>query len=118
MAKEFAKAFYKSAAWEQTRAYVISRARGLCERCYAKGKLTPGRIVHHKEPLTPENINDPSVALNPDKLVYLCHECHEEVHEELGVGAPNMPGPARKAEKELDKPRVGFDANGNIVKLR
>lgn len=118
MAKDFAKSFYKSAAWKRTREYVISRAFGMCERCRENGVYRHGKIVHHKVPLTPQNINDPAISLNPDNLVYLCHECHEEVHEELGVGAPNMRGPQGEAEKELDKPRVEFDADGNVVRRR
>lgn len=114
MAKEWATAFYKSSAWNKVREYVIRRDRGLCQRCLSKGEFKPGLIVHHEVPLTPYNINDPSVSLNAEKLVYLCFDCHEEVHEELGVGAPFM---KPKWKRELEKPRVGFDSEGNITRL-
>lgn len=116
MSKPFAKSFYKSAAWKRAREYVISRSYGMCERCRSMGRYTPGRIVHHKIPLTPENIGDPKVSLDPGNLEYLCHECHEIVHDELGVGAPNMRGPKDPAERKLDRPRVRFDADGNVVR--
>ena len=79
--KEFAKRFYKSAAWKHCRALVWSRDRGLCVDCLRRGLVTAAEEVHHIEPLTPENINDPGVALNLDNLVSLCRECHKARHE-------------------------------------
>ena len=75
--REFAKSFYASKAWKELRTYIFSkRDHKLCVRC---GK--PGEIVHHKEHLTPENINDPFVSLNADNLETLCRECHAIEHE-------------------------------------
>lgn len=53
---------------------------GLCERCLAKGLYTPGKVVHHKIHLTPENISDPRVALGWENLQLLCQDCHAAVH--------------------------------------
>jgi 5-methylcytosine-specific restriction protein A len=75
MAKDFAKQFYKSKAWQQCRESYISKVFGLCERC---GKS--GYIVHHKILLTIENINDPNITLNHDNLEYLCQDCHNKEH--------------------------------------
>ena len=80
MAREFAKAFYKSKAWIQCRASYISYVHGLCERCNSSGKIVPGLILHHKIKLTPSNINDPMIALNHEHLEYLCLECHNITH--------------------------------------
>lgn len=80
MAKEFAKAFYKSRAWQECRQAFIIASGGLCNRCAARGLIVPGYIVHHKIILTPDNINDPNVALNFDNLEYLCHACHDAEH--------------------------------------
>ena len=74
--RDFAKEFYQSKAWRETRAYIFKRDFGLCVRC---GK--PGEIVHHKRYLTPDNIDDPSVSLNEDNLETLCRECHALEHE-------------------------------------
>jgi len=93
--REFAKAFYLSKQWRRVRAYVFARDVGLCVRC---GR--PGDIVHHKVNLTPENINDPSVALNADNLELLCRDCHALAH---------AAGPAT-AEGLM------FDEDGNLVK--
>ncbi len=35
--------------------------------------------VHHIVELTPDNINDINVSLNPDNLLSLCHDCHTKV---------------------------------------
>lgn len=74
--KDFAKQFYLSKAWRETRAYILRRDMGLCVRC---GK--PGEIVHHKIHLTPQNINDLDIALGEDNLETLCRECHAIEHQ-------------------------------------
>ena len=80
MAKEFSKSFYKSKAWQRCRAYVWKRDGGMCADCMANGIITAGVEVHHIIELTPANINDPSISLNPDNLVTLCKSCHEKRH--------------------------------------
>lgn len=65
------KRFYDSAAWRRVSAYVRVARHGICADC---GKA--GWEVHHIVPLTPKNINDPGVALNPDNLELLCTSCH------------------------------------------
>ena len=99
--KDFAKAFYQSRQWKDCRAaYIAARIQidgGMCEVCHEN----PGYIVHHKTKLTPENIHDPSVALNPDLLSYECKACHD-AHEGHGL---NKAKPLRCA----------FDAEGQPV---
>lgn len=89
MAKDYAVEFYNSQAWKDTRKAYYNYARGICERCQAEfeaGKrsledMQPGRIVHHKKHLTPDNINDPAVALSFDNLELLCDEHHNRHHK-------------------------------------
>ena len=78
--KEYAKAFYKSAAWKRCRAAYVKSVGGLCETCLAKGIYRPGEIVHHVVPITPENISEPTVVLNWDNLQLVCRDCHAEAH--------------------------------------
>ena len=78
--RDFAKTFYSSKAWKQTRAAYAKSKGNLCERCLKKGLIVPGVIVHHKVYLTPENINDPAVSLNWNNLELLCMEHHAEEH--------------------------------------
>ena len=102
--KEFAKAFYKSKPWRDCRAAYIAGRRqidgGLCEVCHE----ALGCMVHHKIQLTPENIRDPEITLNPTLLSYECKDCHD-AHEGHGL---NKAKPLRCA----------FDADGQPVDLR
>lgn len=72
--------FYKSKEWKQARQAYILMQEGLCERCRAKGKITPGNYVHHKEYITINNIDDPNITLNYDNFELLCFDCHQEEH--------------------------------------
>ena len=74
MAREWARKFYRSKAWRTLRAEVLHRDLYSCEEC--GGRATE---VHHAIPLTPANIDDPTVALNPALLHSLCHDCHAAI---------------------------------------
>ena len=78
--KPYAEEFYKSQAWKKCREAYAQSKGWLCERCMKEGRLTTGEIVHHKIHITPENIIDPSVALNWDNLELLCRQHHAEEH--------------------------------------
>lgn len=101
MAKEFAKRFYKSKQWQRTRdAYIAERVAidgGMCEVC---GKRL-GYIVHHKNLLTAENIND--AAVTTDDLLYVCKHCHDLIHD------PEING--------SDTARIAFDKDGNVISV-
>lgn len=103
MAREFADAFYHSKRWRMCRNSYIKKRRavdgGLCETCHSE----PGYIVHHKIELTPENINDPMIALAESNLKYDCLVCHNK-EEKYGPRIEGM------AEYE-------FDENGMPVQL-
>lgn len=79
--KEYAKSFYKSSAWKNTRKLVIARSNGLCERCKAAAIYQTGVIVHHKRHITPKNINDPHITLSLSNLELLCEDCHNKEHK-------------------------------------
>lgn len=71
MAQDFAKAFYASGAWRVARKVALRRDGFTCCRC--GGHATE---VHHIIELTPQNINNPRIALAPSNLESLCHDCH------------------------------------------
>jgi len=75
MAKEYSKAFYNSKPWKTTRQAYYKSQFGICEICGGVGEE-----VHHIIPITPFNINDPSVTLSWDNLQLLCRSCHEIAH--------------------------------------
>ena len=89
MAKEWTNGFYTSKEWRKTRDAYYRIQCGMCERCMAEvlagarrvEDINPGIIVHHKKELTPENINDPAVALSFDNLELLCDEHHNRQHK-------------------------------------
>ena len=78
--KPYAERFYKSQEWQRCREYVWQRDRGLCVDCLKRGRVTPAEEVHHVIEITPENITDPAITLNPENLVSLCRECHRRRH--------------------------------------
>jgi 5-methylcytosine-specific restriction endonuclease McrA len=71
MAKSWAIAFYASQAWRTVRREVLRRDHYTCSECYGRAAE-----VHHITELTPGNINDVRVALNPSNLISMCHDCH------------------------------------------
>lgn len=79
--KEYAQSFYSSQAWKNIRSHVMQRDHYLCQDCMKKGHIVPAEEVHHIVEISPENINDTSVTLNPDNLVSLCRECHRSRHK-------------------------------------
>lgn len=100
MAREFAYAFYHSAAWGRVRAQALARDHGLCQRCMSQGRVTPAVIVHHVKHITPANVNDPCIALDLGNLTSVCRECHAIIH-----------GFDHASTRE----DVAFDADGNLV---
>lgn len=78
MAKEWARPFYKSREWQQLRRAILRRDLFTCEECGARATE-----VHHEIELTPANINDPAVALNPALLHSLCHDCHTAITKRI-----------------------------------
>lgn len=76
MARAFAKAFYNSKEWEAVRRHVLKRDNYLCVNCGA-----PAEEVHHIKHLTPQNITDVNISLNPENLTSLCKDCHFEIHK-------------------------------------
>lgn len=78
--QKFAETFYKSKSWQKTRVAYAKSVGFLCEQCLTKGIYKPGEIVHHKQMLTADNINDASVTLSWDNLELLCRDCHGKAH--------------------------------------
>lgn len=83
MAGTNARHLYDSKAWADTRKAYMKSVGGLCERCSDKGLIVPAEVVHHKVPLTEENVSDTTVSLSWDNLQALCRKCHAEVHDDI-----------------------------------
>lgn len=98
MAKDWARAFYRSPVWQALRRRALIRDGFTCRFCGARAEE-----VDHIQELTPANINDPSVALNMNNLQSLCHDCHtRKTMEDKGV-----------LQTDCDA-EYYFDADGNL----
>ena len=80
------ESFYTSWIWRKCRKAFVESKGNLCERCLKRGVIEPGSKdrpleVHHKVPLTPENIKNPDIALGWDNLELLCKTCHDQERE-------------------------------------
>lgn len=73
MAKVFSKQFYDSALWRRTRKQVLRQSGYTCHDC--GGRATE---VHHIIELTPSNIDDWDISINPNNLQPLCWDCHNK----------------------------------------
>lgn len=80
MAKDWAKAFYRSKAWIRCRDGYMQSQNYICERC---GDIAV--ICHHKTWLTPANIDDHNISLNWEQCESLCQTCHNQEHHSGGI---------------------------------
>ena len=113
MAKEFARSFYSSKAWQDCRNEYAKRKHHLCEDCLRRGIYKPGVIVHHIEELTPFNITNPEIALGFDNLELLCRECHLREHDLEGGRWAKVNAAKRKDKR--DARRFSVDEFGRVT---
>jgi hypothetical protein len=78
------KSFYASEAWVTLRLLLINERGNRCEHCKKIVPKSKDLIGHHKIDLTPENVNDRSISLDPEKIEIICFECHNKVHNRFG----------------------------------
>ena len=81
--------FYKSPEWILLRKQLmIQRStpqKGLCcEHCHQAILRDIECIAHHIIELTPINVNDAKVSLNPKNILLVHHRCHNQIHERFG----------------------------------
>ena len=60
--------------------------------------------MHHIIELTPDNINNPSISLNPRNLMLLCNDCHNRLHHRFEQGACSR--------------TYSYDSVGHVVAVR
>ncbi|KLU66744.1 hypothetical protein DEAC_c14120 [Desulfosporosinus acididurans] len=79
------KSFYASDKWQRFRATIISERGAVCESC---GKIIANpkecEVDHCPIELTPENVNDANISLNPDNVKVRDHDCHNKRHHRFG----------------------------------
>ena len=92
--------FYKSKAWQRCRESVMARHNWICQLC---GR--PASICHHIEEVTAANVFDPRVTLNPDNLMCLCYQCHNQIHSD------------DQHVRKTCRDGLAFDSDGNLVEV-
>ena len=97
MAKAFSNRFYHSKKWKEIRAFVLTRDFYLCQVC----KIPNCNTVHHIKELTPMNIDDPNISVNPSNLITVCKRCHDLIHD--------------RYKQSEDTQRYTFDEEGNVI---
>lgn len=73
----------------------------LTAACVRYAEMRPATSSITKVWLTPENITDPDIALNPANFLYVCHNCHNKIENDGGnlyyFDENGQPQPADKA---------------------
>jgi len=106
MARAFSKSFYNSKEWKATRDYILKRDKYLCTKCGA-----PAEEVHHIKHLSPSNIGDVNITMNPDNLTSLCKDCHFAEHKADQIRGRREAHGIADCDIEYE-----FDENGYLVK--
>lgn len=81
MSEGILKQFYNSDKWKIFREEIILKRGTTCEFCGKKMFAEDKMQLHHTPvELTVENVNDVSVALNPENVKLICLACHNKAH--------------------------------------
>lgn len=80
--------FYQSKAWSNLLQVLRNERTNeqgdiICEHCGQPITAKYDCIGHHKIYLTEANVNDASVALNPENIALVHHRCHNKIHEKF-----------------------------------
>lgn len=81
--------FYRSKAWQKLLQTIRTERLNedgeiICEHCGKPITAKYDCIGHHKVALNEANVNDSSVALNPDNIMLVHHRCHNKIHDKFG----------------------------------
>lgn len=83
-------AFYTGKEWQEFRQVIIEERRAADGLVYDEITRKPilkayDIILHHKIPLTLENVNDASISLNPENIQIVSFRTHNQLHERYGT---------------------------------
>ena len=82
--------FYNSQEWRNLRMQIIedrtNKINGVLYCEYSGKPLVKNYdiVAHHKIPLTMENVNDYNISLNPDNIMIVSQNAHNEIHARFG----------------------------------
>lgn len=113
MAREFSKPFYNSKEWKKTREVILKRDNYICKHCGM-----PAEEVHHIKHITPRNVYDLNITMNPDNLISLCKDCHFKVHKEERAQSVARSNKRRAHKRIINNDGTYFDDEGMLVKRK
>lgn len=81
--------FYHSKTWQRFRQAVISqrlldKGEVICDHCGKPIMQKYDMTLHHIEDIDDITCNDASIALNPDNILIVHHQCHNAMHQRFG----------------------------------
>ena len=76
--------FYAGDTWINFRLNLIAERGPYCQVCKKRIARAIEIIGHHKIELTPENVHDAMISLNPDNVYLVCFDCHNIEHKRFG----------------------------------
>lgn len=110
------KSFYASEKWINFRLGLINERGTKCSRCGERIAKSRDLIGHHKIELTPENVHDFMISLNPDLVDLVCFDCHNKEHNRfVKIAAKQVYlvyGPPMSGKKSLVKDNI---SRGDII---
>jgi len=77
--------FYASPEWRTFRLALIAERGPYCQICSELVANSRELIGHHEVELTPDNVHDHSISLNPLLVKLVCHRCHNAIHNRFGT---------------------------------
>ena len=79
--------FYVGRAWRDLSYRLKIERGGKCERCgwTVITREDWARLIgHHRIELNDDNVDDPNIALNPERIEIICNDCHNKEHRRFG----------------------------------
>jgi hypothetical protein len=77
--------FYASDKWRNLRLQLIAERGLICEYCHERVVHANELTLHHIIELTPQNVKDATISLNPNNLLLVHNKCHNRIHKHAAV---------------------------------
>lgn len=112
------KSFYASDEWIKLRLSLVIERGNTCQRCKQVIPKARDIIGHHTIELTPENVHDHSISLNPKLIEIVCFDCHNKEHKRFGykgakevylVYGPPMSGKSTFVRSQMERGDIVVD---------
>jgi len=120
------RTFYASDLWINLRLRLILERGLICQHCGQRVARAEELTVHHIQELTPDNVHDAMIALNPDNLLLVHHGCHNRIHrrarrqgqrEVVVVYGPPLAGKKTYVQANLTPGDLVLDMDGLYAAL-